>query len=90
MRILLTRPEGRNEELARALREAGHEAECVPLIAVEPLGELLVSPLGPREQDPHGTSASSSWPSSTGSFPERRSTQLPSSAATSAVSVVPS
>lgn len=39
MRILLTRPEGRNEELARALREAGHEAECVPLIAVEPLGD---------------------------------------------------
>jgi uroporphyrinogen-III synthase len=39
VRILLTRPEGRNEELARALREARHEAECVPLIAVEPLGD---------------------------------------------------
>lgn len=39
MRILLTRPEGRNDELAGALRAAGHEAECVPLIAVEPLGD---------------------------------------------------
>jgi uroporphyrinogen-III synthase len=42
VRILLTRPEGRNEELARALREAGHEAECVPLIAVEPLGDASI------------------------------------------------
>ena len=60
MRILLTRPEGRNEELARALREAGHEAECVPLIAVEPLGDepidldgydwvLVTSATGARE-----------------------------------------
>lgn len=60
MRILLTRPEGRNEELARALREAGHEAECVPLIAVEPLGDepidldrydwvLVTSAMGARE-----------------------------------------
>jgi uroporphyrinogen-III synthase len=39
VRILLTRPESRNEELARALRAAGHEAECVPLIALEPLGD---------------------------------------------------
>jgi uroporphyrinogen-III synthase len=60
VRILLTRPEGRNEELARALREAGHEAECVPLIAVEPLGDepidldgydwvLVTSATGARE-----------------------------------------
>jgi uroporphyrinogen-III synthase len=60
VRILLTRPEGRNEELARALREAGHEAECVPLIAVEPLGDepidldgydwvLVTSAAGARE-----------------------------------------
>ncbi|HKI22983.1 MAG TPA: uroporphyrinogen-III synthase [Gaiellaceae bacterium] len=60
MRILLTRPEGRNEELACALREAGHEAECVPLIAVEPLGDepidldgydwvLVTSATGARE-----------------------------------------
>lgn len=60
MRILLTRPEGRNEELARALRDAGHEAECVPLIAVESLGDdpidldgydwvLVTSATGARE-----------------------------------------
>jgi uroporphyrinogen-III synthase len=60
VRILLTRPEGRNEELARALREAGHEAECVPLIVVEPLGDepidldgydwvLVTSATGARE-----------------------------------------
>jgi uroporphyrinogen-III synthase len=60
VRILLTRPEGRNEELARALREAGHQADCVPLIAVEPLGDepidldgydwaLVTSATGARE-----------------------------------------
>lgn len=60
MRILLTRPEGRNEELARALRSAGHEADCVPLIALEPLGDepidldgydwvLVTSATGARE-----------------------------------------
>ena len=60
MKILLTRPEGRNEELARAIREAGHEAECVPLIALEPLGDepigldgydwvLVTSAMGARE-----------------------------------------
>jgi uroporphyrinogen-III synthase len=60
VRILLTRPEGRNEELARALHEAGHQAECVPLIAVEPLGDdpidldgydwvLVTSATGARE-----------------------------------------
>jgi uroporphyrinogen-III synthase len=60
VRILLTRPEGRNEELAGALRSAGHEAECVPLIALEPLGDepidldgydwvLVTSATGARE-----------------------------------------
>jgi uroporphyrinogen-III synthase len=60
VRILLTRPEGRNEELARALRRAGHEAACVPLIALEPLGDepidldgydwvLVTSATGARE-----------------------------------------
>ena len=38
MRILLTRPEGRNEQLAAALRSQGHEVVCEPLIEVEPLG----------------------------------------------------
>lgn len=39
MRILLTRPEGRNERLADALRGAGHDVYVEPLIAVEPLGD---------------------------------------------------
>lgn len=39
MRILLTRPEGRNEQLARRLRALGHEVICEPLIAFEPLGD---------------------------------------------------
>jgi uroporphyrinogen-III synthase len=39
VRILLTRPEGRNEELARRLRSHGHEPVVVPLVAVEPLGD---------------------------------------------------
>lgn len=39
MRVLLTRPEGRNEKLAEALRSAGHEVVSEPLIAVEPLGD---------------------------------------------------
>jgi uroporphyrinogen-III synthase len=39
VRVLLTRPEGRNEELAERLRAAGHEVEIEPLIAIEPLGD---------------------------------------------------
>jgi uroporphyrinogen-III synthase len=39
VRILLTRPEGRNEPLAEQLRSLGHEVVCEPLIAVEPLGD---------------------------------------------------
>lgn len=39
MKVLLTRPEGRNEQLAEALRGVGHEVVCEPLIAVEPLGD---------------------------------------------------
>jgi uroporphyrinogen-III synthase len=39
VRILLTRPEGRNEQLAAALRALGHEVVIEPLIAVEPLGD---------------------------------------------------
>jgi uroporphyrinogen-III synthase len=39
LRILLTRPVGRNEKLAEALRERGHEVVCEPLIEVEPLGD---------------------------------------------------
>jgi uroporphyrinogen-III synthase len=58
--VLLTRPEGRNEELADALRAAGHEVLCVPLIALEPLGDepieldgydwvVVTSAMGARE-----------------------------------------
>jgi uroporphyrinogen-III synthase len=39
LRILLTRPEGRNEQLAARLRDLGLEVVCEPLIAVEPLGD---------------------------------------------------
>jgi uroporphyrinogen-III synthase len=39
VRIVLTRPEGRNQALARRLRELGHTVHAVPLIAVEPLGD---------------------------------------------------
>jgi uroporphyrinogen-III synthase len=39
VRILLTRPEGRNEQLGERLRAAGHEVEIEPLIATEPLGD---------------------------------------------------
>jgi uroporphyrinogen-III synthase len=38
-RIVVTRPAGRELELLRALREAGHDALHVPLIAIEPLGD---------------------------------------------------
>jgi uroporphyrinogen-III synthase len=43
VRILLTRPEGRNERLAAALRALGHDVTVEPLIAVEPLGDDPVS-----------------------------------------------
>jgi uroporphyrinogen-III synthase len=39
VRVLLTRPEGRNDELAERLRIAGHEVRIEPLIATEPLGD---------------------------------------------------
>jgi uroporphyrinogen-III synthase len=34
----LTRPEGRNEQLAELLRAEGHEVFCEPLTALEPIG----------------------------------------------------
>jgi uroporphyrinogen-III synthase len=60
VKVLLTRPEGRNEQLAEALRGAGHEVVCEPLIALEPLGDdpidldgydwlVLTSATGARE-----------------------------------------
>jgi uroporphyrinogen-III synthase len=38
VRILLTRPEVPNEQLADLLRAEGHEVFCEPVIAVEPIG----------------------------------------------------
>jgi uroporphyrinogen III methyltransferase/synthase len=35
-RVLVTRPAGQSQELAAALREAGAEPVCVPMIAIEP------------------------------------------------------
>jgi uroporphyrinogen-III synthase len=41
-RLIVTRPEGRQEELARRLEELGHEVVHCPLIAVEPSGDEAV------------------------------------------------
>jgi uroporphyrinogen-III synthase len=38
VKIVLTRPQGQNEELARRVRDLGHEVVCRPLIAIEPCG----------------------------------------------------
>src|SRR6185437_9589705 len=55
----------------------------------QPAGELLVPPLGPG-QDDRAASRTSSSPSATGSSPDRRSTQRPSSSAIRATRVDPS
>jgi uroporphyrinogen-III synthase len=39
VRIVLTRPEGENDELADRLRQARHDVAVCPLIAIEPLGD---------------------------------------------------
>jgi uroporphyrinogen-III synthase len=39
VRIVLTRPDGENNELAERLRRDGHDVAVCPLIAVEPLGD---------------------------------------------------
>jgi uroporphyrinogen-III synthase len=44
--ILLTRPEGRNDELARRLRMLGHDVVVCPLIRTEPLGRETVDLTG--------------------------------------------
>ena len=59
-RIVVTRPAGREVELLRRLRGAGHDAVHVPLVAVEPVGDgpvdvdgydwvVLTSVVGARE-----------------------------------------
>jgi uroporphyrinogen-III synthase len=42
VKVVLTRPREQNEELARRLREIGHEVVCRPLIAIEPLGDAPI------------------------------------------------
>ena len=42
MKILLTRPHGRNTELAEALVASGHDVAVEPLVAVEPMGDEAV------------------------------------------------
>ena len=39
MRILITRPTGQGDELARRLEALGHEPVLCPLVAIEPLGD---------------------------------------------------
>jgi uroporphyrinogen-III synthase len=46
VRILVTRPEGQEEELVRALRALRHEVVHCPLLAIEPLGDGPVDVTG--------------------------------------------
>lgn len=46
MRILVTRPEGQADELARRIEELGHEPVSCPLVAIEPLGDESVDASG--------------------------------------------
>lgn len=46
MKIILTRPQGQNEELALRLRVLGHEVVCSPLVAIEPYGEESIDVSG--------------------------------------------
>ena len=59
-RIVVTRPAGRERALVERLRDAGHEVDHVPLVALEPLGDdpvdvggydwvILTSVTGARE-----------------------------------------
>lgn len=44
--IVLTRPEGRNEELASRLRALGHHVAVCPLVRTEPLGDGAIDLTG--------------------------------------------
>ena len=46
MRVVVTRPRGREQELARGLEELGHEVVVCPLVEVEPLGDEPVDVSG--------------------------------------------
>ena len=39
MRVIVTRPRGQEQELARGLQQLGHEVVVCPLVEVEPLGD---------------------------------------------------
>jgi uroporphyrinogen-III synthase len=39
MKVVVTRPKGQEQELARGLEELGHEVVICPLVEVEPLGD---------------------------------------------------
>ena len=46
MRILVTRPEGQADELARRIEDLGHEPVLCPLVAIEPLGDESIDASG--------------------------------------------
>ena len=46
MRVVVTRPRGQEQELARELEELGHEVIVCPLVEVEPLGDDPVDVCG--------------------------------------------
>ena len=46
MKVVVTRPRGQEEELARGLEELGHEVILCPLVEVEPLGDSPVDVSG--------------------------------------------
>jgi uroporphyrinogen-III synthase len=46
VKLVLTRPREQNDELARRLRQLGHEVVCRPLIAIEGLGDDPIDAAG--------------------------------------------
>jgi uroporphyrinogen-III synthase len=46
VKLVLTRPREQNDELARRLRQLGHEVVCRPLIAIEALGDAPIDAAG--------------------------------------------
>jgi uroporphyrinogen-III synthase len=46
MRVIVTRPEGQEDELVVGLRRLGHEAVVCPLVRIEPLGDGPVDASG--------------------------------------------
>jgi uroporphyrinogen-III synthase len=46
VKLVLTRPREQNDELARRLRQLGHEVVCRPLLAIEALGDDPIDAAG--------------------------------------------